>query len=78
MPKFLTVALMVVGFCLILGFQNCAPAPQEDGASRSALPKTEITATVVKPLNLDGCRVLLCAQDNVEGCLLYTSPSPRD
>jgi hypothetical protein len=50
---------------LLLGYQNCGRDKASQTQTPSSAPNTTYTATVVKPANLDGCRWLLCMQDNV-------------
>jgi hypothetical protein len=73
MSKLLSVVLSLVGFVILLGFQNCGNKPSpSDSTKQDANTSTSVSmqgtvqkATADQPL-IDGCKILICAFDNVE------------
>ena len=73
MSKLLSVVLSLVGFAVMVGFQNCGGQPPSSSNSSQGTAKPSavtMTGTVQKgsatqPL-IDGCKVLICSYDNVE------------
>ena len=70
MSKFYTGVFIVVGFGVLLGYQNCGTKslPNGDTSNSDATPTITVSGTVSKasaaaPL-VDGCNVLICSFDS--------------
>lgn len=67
MSKKLSVALILVGLGVVLGFQNCGGKALNSGQNGTqANTNLTVNGTIMKS-NLDGCNYIICANDNSTG-----------